>query len=77
MSLIILSKNQSQLMQIFNPFFLGKIQLLACNQQTPFSNCCFLLARWVKISSSQRAATIRHFMSSCISGSKKPKPLVS
>ena len=47
-SLIIYSKNQSQLKEIFDQFlFFGKIQLIAFNQQTTLSNC-FLMARLVK-----------------------------
>ena len=41
-SLIIHSKNQSQLIEIFDRFlFVGKIQLIAFDQQTSLSNCCF------------------------------------
>ena len=48
-SLIIYSKNQSQLKEIFDQFlFFGKIQLIAFNQQTTLSNYCFLIARLIK-----------------------------
>ena len=49
MSQIIHSKNQSQLIEIFDQFlFFEKIQLIAFDQQTTLSNCCSLMARLVK-----------------------------
>ena len=78
MSLIIHSKNQSQLIEIFDLFsFFGKRLLISFNQPNSFSNCCFLMARLGKLSSLYKAVTIHYFMFSCTFGLKKPKTLVS